>query len=281
MTYHNEKGVLYCAIGEKYYKYSVLSANSIKRYALEINCAICTDQKVNDPLWDKVIPITKSQVLNNQYMKDKLIALTKSPYDKTLYLDADTYVMDNISELFLILEKFDFAVCHGHCRQLRYDIQHGKTLKFGVSRVATLPEIPYAFAPIQGGLFLYNNNDKMKKWLDDLLDLYIEKDYYDDQTSVRELLWTTDIRFYILPPEYNFFSINDLKKWKNSRFKIATPKIFHYTIDKYYIKNIPKFLSYHYNINKLEKIKNETKWYVFKEKIKRKRRRLIYKLFFS
>ncbi len=36
--------------------------------------------------------------------------LQESPYDRTLHIDADTYIMDEIHEVFDVLDRFDFAI---------------------------------------------------------------------------------------------------------------------------------------------------------------------------
>ncbi len=38
--------------------------------------------------------------------------MSASPYEHTLFLDADTYICDNINELFDLLELFDLALAH-------------------------------------------------------------------------------------------------------------------------------------------------------------------------
>ena len=235
----SERGVLYCATGEPYLDQATLSAKSVKAHT-GLSCAVCTDAETVDPVWDVVIPLEKSDAPHHQYMTDKLQALIRSPFVDTLYLDSDTYVLDDISELFTLLDKFDLAICHGHRRQLRYDLQHGRTHFRGVKRAVTLAEIPYAFSPVQGGLLLFRKKGRIDKWLQDLVRLYGQKQYYDDQASMRELMWTGDLRFYILAPEYNFNSLGQMKRWLREGKVSATPKIFHYTRCHY--KRVPRLV---------------------------------------
>ena len=227
-----KRGVLYCATGEPYIEQALLSARSVKAHT-GLPCAVCTDAETADPVWDAIIPLEKSDAPHHQYMTDKLQTLIRSPFADTLYLDSDTYVLDDISELFTLLEKFDLAICHGHRRQLRYDLQHGRIPFRGVKRVVAPEEIPYAFSPVQGGLLLFRKNPRIEKWLQDLVRVYGEKQYYDDQATMRELMWTGDLRFYILAPEYNFNSLGQMKRWLREGKVSATPKIFHYTRYKY------------------------------------------------
>jgi lipopolysaccharide biosynthesis glycosyltransferase len=227
-----KKGVLYCATDEVYQKRARLSAYSLKHNNPTLSCCLITNTEVKDEIWDHLIISEKSENGFHQYMLDKITALSLSPYEKTLYLDSDTYILDDINELFSLLDRFDIALCHGHDRQKRYLIQTGQIPIKGTLVKAISDAIPYAFAPLQGGLILYRKNETIEKFLKDLADLYISKHFYDDQVSIRELLWKSNINFYILPPEYNFNSIEVLKYWKKHGFRHAKPKIFHYSSNK-------------------------------------------------
>lgn len=226
------RGIIYCATGNVYIQRATLSAKSMKKHSPGLDCCVFTNGNADSEIWDKIIPIEKTEKGFHQYMLDKLIVLNSSPYIDTLYLDSDTYILDDLTELFQILEQFDLAICHGHDRQKRYLIQHGKIPVRGTYIKAISDNIPYSFAPLQGGLFLFRQSERMNNFLKKLLQLYIDKDFYDDQVSIRELLWSSDLRFYILPPEYNFNSLDMLKYWKKFKFKHAKPKIFHYTQNK-------------------------------------------------
>jgi len=116
------------------------------------------------------------------------------------------------------------------------------------------------FAPLQGGLILYNNTDQMKAWLKKLKVKFVEKNFFDDQFSIREMLWESTISFYILPPEYNFNSIDDLKKWRKNHYREAIPKIFHYTKNKN--KNITSIVKKYYSSynNDWQNLDRKFKW---------------------
>jgi hypothetical protein len=219
-------GVIYTAIGAKYIEQAKLSAKSIKNFCPELSISVYTDnlEQAKCDFFDEVILVEKINSPKHQRMLDRLLNWSKSPYDYTLALDTDTYILDDIQELFAVLEKFDLAICHGHNRVKRY----WRTILDNIS----LDSIPYAFAPVQGGLFLYKKSDQVEKFLQDLILLYKQKQVIDDQVSIRELIWQSNLRVYILPPEYDFNSIEDLKRWAKFDFIEARPKIFHYTRHK-------------------------------------------------
>jgi len=226
------RGIIYCATGNDYIKRATISARSLKQHSPDLKCSIFTDGTADSEIWDRVIPIIKSGGGFHQSMLDKLTVLNSSPYLDTLYLDSDTYIMDDLAELYQILDRFDLAICHGHDRQKRYLIQTGTIPIKGEYIKAISESIPYAFSPVQGGLLLYRNSGKTSNFFNRLIDLYKAKEFYDDQVAIRELLWNSDIRFYVLPPEYNFNAVEILKYWRKNKFRHAKPKIFHYTQNK-------------------------------------------------
>ncbi len=225
-------GIIYCATGERYLERAILSAKSLKMWSPNLLYSICTNIETDPDLWDHVFKIEKHEGDDDLNMIDKLNTLLLSPYKKTLYLDSDTYILDDITEIFKILERFELAFCHGHNRFKRYLLQTGQLPFKGKTKQVISKDIPYAFAPIQGGLILYNNTGTVKTWLHQLKKIYVEKDFFDDQVSIRELLWKSEVSFYMLPQEYNFNSLRLLKEWKRNGFIQARPKIFHYTLNK-------------------------------------------------
>lgn len=242
-----EQGILYCATSKKYIERAKLSAESIRRFHPDMSFTLATMEKINGNGWDMIVQLKDNQVPANLNMIYKLNTLLLSPYKKTLYLDSDTYALGNIGEIFRLLDRFELVLCHGHNRKKRFDIYDANTKYHPVPKNSS-KKLPYAFAPVQGGLIGFINTRKMTEWLKTLLRRFSVNNFYDDQFSIRELLWETDIQFYILPPEYNFNSIEDLKRWRKSHYREAIPKIMHYT--KYENRNIPKLVNKYYSINK-------------------------------
>lgn len=220
------RGFLYVALGKQYLKDAIISANSLKYFNPGATTAIFTDlpEKARSSGKFDVVQFTShTGQSRNQYMLDRLTAWQSSPFDTTVALDADTYIMDEITDVFSVLDRFDIVIAHGHKRERRHRlaVQDG-----AISR------IPYAFPPLQGGLVGWSNSPNSTHFMRELQRLYIEKNYYDDQVSMRELLWSGQYGFSILPSEYNFNSIDFYNWWKKHDFTYARPKIFHYTAHK-------------------------------------------------
>lgn len=117
----NDKGVVYIAVDPNTSpspakfngsKKSILadvlrSVNSLRRSNPELPITIFSDYKeiISSPEGYEVIEI------NNDYgFLPKVLGMLNSPYEKTLFLDCDTYVSQDVSELFLRLDSFDICV---------------------------------------------------------------------------------------------------------------------------------------------------------------------------
>ena len=104
------RGVVYVATGEKFVAEALISVRSVKKQMPEIPITLFTDLQglVGNPPEgvDSVCYLT--QVTNS--CRDKIYPLTDSPYEKTLFLDTDTYVCKPVYDLFTMLDRFDIAL---------------------------------------------------------------------------------------------------------------------------------------------------------------------------
>jgi hypothetical protein len=234
-TSHESCGVMYAGYGKEYIELATKSARSVKRHAPKLPVAIATDVHRVDDVWDHVIhePLTpippkaekKSQapVLPNDYIWAKLRSMLKSPFKRTLYLDGDTYVLDDITDVFRLLDRVEMGFTFGHDRVER----HYKSRKW-----QAIPDIvPYAFAPLQGGFVLFKDTPGVKIVINTVANEYPWQGHHDEQMTWRRALWLhPHLRFYMLPPEWNFNSMRDIVMWGERHFREARPKIMHYTL---------------------------------------------------
>jgi lipopolysaccharide biosynthesis glycosyltransferase len=197
------RGVYYIATGAEHYKYAERSRDSVKKYGIPV--AICTNQDTDDG-WDTVIQ-------RNETPKIKVDYITETPFDETLYLDADTLVLDDVTDIFQLFDRFDILLTHAHQRNRAPQRQGWRTT------------FPYCFPQFNGGVMGYNQYAKevLAYWADD----YYEAGYSKDQVTLRELIWESNLRVYVLPPEYNINRKHIYEEMKNST--MAKPKIYHYT----------------------------------------------------
>lgn len=274
-TKFEDRGLLYCAVGGEYLKQAETSYLSALSHNPEFKGSVYSDIIPENNSWDKVLKSkTHSALSRDNEMIHKLDAILDTPYNYTIYLDSDTYVLDDIADIFTLLTKFDLVFCHGHDRNKRHTlINNAVDIK---DNSLFSKDIPYGFAPIQGGLIAYNFN-KTRDFFQLVRNTFLAKGYYDDQAVIRELLWESNLNFYILPSEYNFNSIAYLKNLKKLYYREARPKIFHYTQNKG--EDISLLVGRYFNKNEIDDWKkNKTKKRIprIASKIMRKIRHLLF-----
>jgi hypothetical protein len=123
---------------------------------------------------------------------EKIEAFLQTPFERTLFVDTDTYFCAACWDVFEMLEKFDLLVAHDPSRG------------FFLMREK---DIPAAFPELNTGVLAFNLNDRVrplfKRWLF-LHDLEENRSRYPhDQPTFRRALFESSLRFSILPPEYN------------------------------------------------------------------------------
>ncbi|MFC1830915.1 hypothetical protein ACFL0S_02710, partial [Thermodesulfobacteriota bacterium] len=103
------RGVVYIATGEKFVEEALISAQSVRKCMPEMAIVLFTDLA---ELVDNPPEPVNSVVLLSDVRKsclDKMYPLLDTPFDRTLFLDTDTYVCDRIDELFEVLDHYDIG----------------------------------------------------------------------------------------------------------------------------------------------------------------------------
>lgn len=235
------KGVIYYATNkESYVDQALMAARSVKETSPNIEVAVFTNleeyaAKIGAGVFDKILHLNPQTESKELLFLDKLLTIQASPFDHTLYLDSDTYVFDDLNDMFRLLERFQIVITHGYNRRLRDLAARGLVEDHKKRKRDVLGSAcPTAFAPVQGGFLLYRKNDPaVQNWIVETIEQHRQDDFYDDQVTWRKMLWTSNnISIYVLPLEFNFPGIKDFKVWKNSGFKMAVPMIMHYTEHK-------------------------------------------------
>ena len=115
MDNDHTKGVIYCAYGKQHFEYAVFSAESLKKNNPNISITIFTDDDYKNSVFDNIIVLPEIQEFASTYNNEshtsiKLICFKHSPYERTLYLDNDTFVRGDISEVYNFLDEYDFVI---------------------------------------------------------------------------------------------------------------------------------------------------------------------------
>ena len=208
-----KQGVLYIASGKKYIRAAIRSAKSVRKFCSELPIHLYSDWQNYSFNFDiSTFPFSSVEKIIDPHRRSKVDYLAKTPFDQTLYLDTDTALNADIRDMFRILERFDIAIAHAHRRN---DLS-----RLGTWRI----ELPQAFPQFNSGVFLYRKTPAVLRFLQEWSSCFKEAGFRQDQMTLRELLWLSDLRMATLPPEYNVRYIKYHYLWSKSE---ATVKIFH------------------------------------------------------
>ncbi|SFE49161.1 glycosyltransferase family protein [Roseivivax sediminis] len=179
------RGVVYVAWGREHVEAARRSAASVKRW----NPGLAT------ALWchagDDTTGFDLSYTIPEGLKRPKVNLLGQTPFTETLFLDNDTLVRGDLGSLFELLQKYDMAGAHV---ALWHRGRHKKPIRH---------DLPDAFPEINTGVLLYRRSQPALDLFDAWALRFAEGKYGIDQPSFREVLWESDIAFYVLPPQFN------------------------------------------------------------------------------
>lgn len=201
-----ERGVVYVATGAAYVELALQSRESLRATNPEIPADLFTDDihAAGLDAFDKVHKVPRL------HHRAKLECLPLTRFQRSLFLDADTLVVGQLGDLWGILDSFDFAMAHD-VRRASDLVQEGLDIK-----------TPYAFPQLNSGVILYRKGPKCDAFFNDWSARFHQSGVARDQIVLKDLLWHTAARFYVLPPEFNLRRLTVLDAWEpmDARIKI-------------------------------------------------------------
>ncbi len=201
-------GAIYVATGPDYRDLACQSVRSLKIHNPTLQADIFTDKIdfIGAELFDQVHLVPRS------HPRIKVECMPLSRFTNTLYMDCDTLVVSPFGDIFRLLERFDIAMAH--------DVRRCSDLVQQGAEEAT----PYAFPQLNSGVVLYRRSAETIAFFADWARRYHRVNEPRDQISLKDLLWSSDIRFYVLPPEFNLRRVTILDAWEPMD---ARPTIIH------------------------------------------------------
>lgn len=197
------RGILYGALGEKYVRTAADSARSAKKQMPGIHITLYTDVQIKDwGFFDGVRPLPVPENDRDYIAGATLGSMLRTPYeyDTCLYLDVDTFVCDDLSDVFELVEQ-------------RFDIATVWATRSLVHRFP-LDGIPAAFPFYNPGVTAYRRSKAVMECFEDWqhlfddnkdrLSAFYKKGRYQhqDMPSFRMALWRSGLRIASLRPEY-------------------------------------------------------------------------------
>lgn len=202
------KGVIYVATGADYRALAEASARSVRAVEPDLAVDLFTDapEAAAPGLFDAV------HAIENPHRRSKLDCMALTRFDRTLFLDADTLVLAPLGDLFDVLDRFELALAH--------DVRRATDL----IRESAAGPTPYAFPQLNGGVILYRRTPRMLDFLAEWARRFAESGGTRDQPVLKAMLWESDLRFWVLPPEFNLRRVTMLDAWEPGD---AVPTILH------------------------------------------------------
>ncbi len=202
------QGVLWVNSSHKdgfYVREAEKSAQTVRKFVADADFVLISDQEHRslDPVFNHqalgkfVVPecLAKKVHFNGQ-MIAKLSALKHMTWQKNLYLGSDIAALrPGIEGIFRLLDHFDIVVAHAPTRTYAITEHEPKLL-----------EMPACFPEMNCDLVGYRRTAAVGEFLAAWEETYSTNaiDHPHDQGAFRYLLLKTDLRVYIVPPEYNY-----------------------------------------------------------------------------
>jgi hypothetical protein len=193
------RGILFIASGAKFREEAMVSARSIKAVWPDVALAIITDQPVDAGIFD-IVQIAAMEGNNI----DKVRHIARTPFERTILLDTDTYCLRAFPELFVLLNNFSLAAALDNCRfSERWDPSAGTHVFIQAD------DVPECFTEFNTGVIAFRNDPDVLQVFDQWLKTCLEgrraaTPHRQDQPSFRKVVYNSGLRITVLPSEYCF-----------------------------------------------------------------------------
>jgi hypothetical protein len=199
--------VVYVATGERYIREAASSLSSLWRHHSGTAVTMYVDRASRPHLkaWGLPLPPDDEALEivdhpNPTYSwADKPLALCQGGrhQERILFLDTDTRICGTITEIFQLLDSFDLAAAHA---PIRLDSRQPDSL----ARRA-----PVSFPELNTGVIAFRRTTGVAQLFDRWRSMHLEflgsvgRRILGDQATFRVALFESEVRFTVLPPEYN------------------------------------------------------------------------------
>jgi lipopolysaccharide biosynthesis glycosyltransferase len=212
----DKKGIIYAVTGEQYLSEVYTSLKSIRNTNPDLPITVFSDIRPDKELLDDE-QISHIDITGTKFPKrPKVACLKQTPYEKTLYLDSDTYVQGDLHEMFEFLDGFDIVCWQGggnyeSSHKIRENKEYPGTISSGDEfRERLNLTTPRLMPDYNSGVILYNLNDEVTELLANWESIYEEHlsldipGYFRDQPALRKAIFEADVKISgALPPECN------------------------------------------------------------------------------
>jgi len=209
------RGAIYILTqNERYIDLALQSMASLKRAMPDLPVTVFSQFPINSPLVERVVAVQSTR--DGFYDKTRL--MQESPYDRTLFIDADIIVLEPFPELFSLLDRFDCAATHEEYVNTDWFNRYPRH------------DVPSSFPEFNTGILLFKRSTQMDVLLKEWEVLYAKfleekpEQQINDQPFFRVALYHSEARVATLTREYNC-------KFRGQGYLNGPVKILHGHID--------------------------------------------------
>ena len=202
-----DRGFLFAATGEAYRDSAAEAARNLRTHCPGIAIDLFTDCPPAEPG-----PFDAVHSLEAATPRPKVTAMQRTRFERSVFLDADLRIVADCSDIFELLDRFDLALAHDPMRN-----SDGALLSWR-------RPLPNAFPQLNSGVIGFRRSPEIMAFLEEWSAAIADHGTGKDQPTLRELLWDSQLRVAILPPEYNFWDLKQLDGMNESN---AAPRIIH------------------------------------------------------
>lgn len=184
----SSEGYVYVANTQGYMDEALSSLRSLQRSVPGAAVTIITEPDMFQPDLEGVHWLPLLRKYDSPVIKTEAI---RAPYDRCIFIDTDTRIIGDISDLFAILDAFDIAAAHEPTRGWDYETPAAR-----------------AFPELNTGVLAFRNTDRVRRFFEDWTARYAAirdaQGLKNDQPAFRATIWdSADIRHATLTTEYH------------------------------------------------------------------------------
>jgi lipopolysaccharide biosynthesis glycosyltransferase len=184
-----KRGLIYIVFGQKALNMAKISFKSFKQHNPQVPVTIFTDLPDMAKDFDYIHEYSNEELLDidclfkrtNKFSSLKVRFLKMSPYDQTLYLDADTFVKGDLDEIFTLLDTYEFVVT------LDSDKRSDGKKMYNINLTSNDPTL------VNCGVFAYKKTNIIEQFLDLWWSAFLEDTTKNEQGVLRSLLRNNEI----------------------------------------------------------------------------------------
>ena len=217
---HSSKGVVYIAFGDLYLAMALFSIRTLRRKNGTLPVMIITNLHVNLTMFDfwsearDIVKIVDIDTKQNRNIKTDLYKYV--PFDCTAYIDADTYIVNDLNNAWKFLNYFDIALKLNPTKQKK----PGKGDQLVLDSNTYVRDLPH----FNSGVIFFRKSDNTKNFFTLWHRSFCKGDTPFDQVSLIDASFKSDVRILPLTADWNYFP--DGRYYTG---KVKSPHIVHYT----------------------------------------------------